>query len=383
MKKIIYLDHAATTPVRKEVLEAMLPFFSEKFGNPSSRHKLGEEARDALEKARKSLARTINARTNEIVFTGSGTESDNLAIKGVAFANKEKGKHIITTKIEHKAVLNTCRWLEKNGFEITYLDTDKYGFVNPRQVEEAIREDTILVSVMHANNEIGTIEPIEEIARICKKHRIYFHTDAVQSFCKLPIDVKKMNISLLTASSHKIYGPKGVGFLYVNRKVDIEPIIHGGNHEFGLRSGTENIACIVGFAKAAELAIKEMPKEMKRLKKLRDYMIEELSKIKGSHLNGHPTRRLANNVNFWFEGIEGEFLILELSQNGVMASTQSACSSHSLKPSHVLEAIGLTPEQTHGSLRLTLGKDNTRKDIEKAVEIIKKSIKKLRKFSFW
>jgi len=382
-KKIrkIYLDHAATTPVDDEVFKAMRPYFSEKFGNASTLYNLGGEAKEALNKSRKIIARTINARANEIIFTSGGTESDNLALKGIAFANKEKGNHIITSKIEHKAILNSCKWLEKQGFKITYLDVDKNGLINPKDVEKAITKKTILVSIMHANNEIGTIEPISEIGKICRKHRIFFHTDAVQSFGKIPIDVKRMYIDLLSASSHKIYGPKGVGMLYVNRRVNMEPMQHGGNHEYGLRSGTENISGIVGFAKAAELANKRMKIESEKEKKLRDKLIKEISRIKNSHLNGHPTQRLPNNVNFWFKGVEGEALLFRLNEKGISASTQSACSSHELKPSHVLTAIGLTAEQSHGSLRLTLGKDNTEKDIDYVLKQLKNIINSLRSIS--
>ncbi len=380
MKKI-YLDHAATTPVRKEVLEAMRLYFSEKFGNASSLHSFGKDAKEALSKSRKTIAKIINARANEIIFTSGGTESNNLAIKGVAFANRDKGNHIITSKIEHPAILKPCKWLEKQGFKVTYLNVDKYGVVNPKDVEKAITKNTILVSIMHANNEIGTIEPIAEIGKICKKHKILFHTDAVQSFGKLPINVKKMNINLLSASSHKIYGPKGVGMLYVNRKVNIEPILHGGGHEYKLRSGTENVAGIIGFAKAVELATKEMKKEGERQIKLRNKLIKEISKIKDSYLNGHPTFRLPNNINFWFKGVEGESLLLRLDEKGIAASTQSACSSSSLKPSHVLTAIGLSHEQSHGSLRLTLGKENTEQDINHVLEVLPQIINSLRKIS--
>ncbi len=381
--KRIYLDHAATTPVDKEVFKAMQPYFSEKFGNASTLYDLGKEAENALEKSRKVIARAIGARANEIIFTSGGTESNNLAIKGVAFANKSKGNHIITSKIEHRAILEPCHWLEKHGFKVTYLDVDKNGFVKPEQIKKAITGKTILVSIMHANNEIGTVEPIAEIGKICKKHKVYFHTDAVQSFGKIPINVKKMSIDLLSASSHKIYGPKGVGMLYINRKVNIEPIIHGGHHEYSLRSGTENIPGIVGFAKAAELCMKRMKMESEREKRMRDKLIREISKIKDSHLNGHPTQRLPNNVNFWFKGIKGDALLFRLNEKNIYTSTQSACSSHELKPSHVLTAIGLTAEQSHGSLRLTLGKDNTKRDIDYVLKILPKIVNSLRKISLF
>ncbi len=379
--KKIYLDHAATTPVDKEVLKTMQPYFSENFGNASTLYSFGKEAKDSLDKSRKTIAKTIGARANEIIFTSGGTESDNLALKGIAFANRDKGNHIITSKIEHKAIINTCKWLEKQGFKITYLNVDKTGLINPQDLEKAITNKTILVSIMHANNEVGTIQPIAEIGKICRKHKVYFHTDAVQSFCKIPINVGKMNISLLSASSHKIYGPKGVGMLYINRKVIIDPILHGGNHEYGMRSGTENVAGIVGFAKASELANKRIKIESERQTKLRDKLIKEISKIKNSHLNGHPTQRLPNNINFWFKGVEGEALLFRLNEKGICASTQSACSSHELKPSHVLTAIGLTAEQSHGSLRFTLGKNTTEQDINYVIKLLPKIINSLRRIS--
>ncbi|MFA5084643.1 MAG: cysteine desulfurase family protein [Candidatus Paceibacterota bacterium] len=379
--KRIYLDHAATTAVAEEVAEAMKPFFSEKFGNASSLHAFGQEAKHGLENARNIIAKAINARPSEIVFTSGGTESDNLAIKGVAIANKGKGNHIITSKIEHPAVLESYRWLEKNGFKATYLGVDKDGFVSPQDVEKAITKETILVSIMHANNEIGTIQNVEEIGKICRKHKVYFHTDAVQSFGKLNIDVRKMNVDLLSASAHKIYGPKGTGLLYVGQDVKIEPIQHGGGHESGLRSGTENVAGIAGFAKAVELCSKNMKTENERETKLRDRIIKEMLEIKGVHLTGHPEKRLPGSASFYFEGIEGESLLIRLSEKGIAVSTGSACSSHSLEPSHVLSAIGLKPEQAHGSLRITLGKDTTEQDMEYSSEQIKSIINSLRKIS--
>ena len=381
LKMKIYMDHAATTPVRKEAMEAMRPFFSHKFGNASSLHSFGSEARDELEKSRRRIAKIINADSKEIIFTSGGTESDNLAIKGVALENIGKGNHIITTKIEHDAVLNSCRHLEKNGFRVTYLSVDSRGLVNLLELKKAISEKTILVSIMHANNEIGTLQNIEEIGKICSQKGIPFHTDAVQTFCKEKIDVKNMGISLLSASSHKICGPKGVGFLYVKRGTRIRPMLSGGGHEFGFRAGTENVPGIVGFAKAAELAEKEMEKEDARLKKMRDRMIKELSKIKDSRLNGSQDRRLANNINMSFRAVEGESLILALDQRGIAASTGSACSSRSLEPSHVLLAIGLKPIDAHGSMRLTLGKSNSEKDVRCALKVIPEVIESLRKFS--
>lgn len=379
--KRIYMDYAATTPVDPIVLKTMEPFFSKAYGNASSIHKFGVEANNALEESRHTIADTMNAKDNEIVFTSGGTESDNLAIKGVAFANRDKGKHIITSKIEHDAVLNTCKWLEKEGFEVTYLPVDRYGLIDPSELEKAIREDTVLTSIMFASNEIGTIEPIEEIGKICRKHDVYFHTDAVQAFGKVPIDVNKMNIDLMTMSSHKIYGPKGVGSLFVRNGTSIEPIANGGGHEFDLRSGTENVSGIVGFATAASLVDKEMNSEGKRLIKLRDELIKGTLKIKNSYLNGHPTKRLPNNTNFRFDFIEGESLVMLLDSKGVAASTGSACSSKSLEPSHVLLAIGLKHEEAHGSLRLTLGKYSKKADVAYVLEILPEIVDKLRGIS--
>jgi len=375
--KRIYMDHAATTPVAPEVLEAMKPYFSEKFGNSASLHYFGREAENALEDARRSIAKFFGVKPEEIFFTSGGTEADNLALKGIASAFG-KG-HIITSQIEHHAILHTAKWLENHGFDVTYLPVDKYGFVNPEDVEKAIRKDTILISIMHANNEIGTIEPIEEIGKICRKHGVYFHTDAVQTVGKIPIPTK--NIDLLSSSAHKLYGPKGVGLLYIKNGVKIEPIQHGGGHEKGMRSGTENVAGIVGFARAIELAKKHMDKEVKRLSALRDELIKETLKIGDSWLNGHPTKRLPGNAHFGFKFIEGEALILLLDEMGIAASTGSACSSKSLKPSHVLTAIGLKPEEAHGSLRLTLGKDNNEEDIKYAADAIQDVVEKLRKIS--
>jgi len=376
----VYMDYAATTPVAKQVLKAMGPYFSREFGNPNSLYVLGQRARDAVESARKTAASLINAKPDEIIFTSGGTESDNLAIKGLALANESK-KHIITTKIEHHAVLETCKWLEQNGYEITYLDVDGYGLVNPDDVEKTIRKDTLLVSVMHANNEIGTIEPIKEIGTICRKKNVYFHTDAVQTIGKVPIDVKEMNIDLLSASSHKIYGPKGVGFLYVRNGIKIDPLIHGGGQENKMRSGTENVAGIIGLGAAIKLAKKNMKAESKAEIKLRDYLIKEVLKIPRSFLNGHKTKRLPFNTNFWFAGIEGEAIIMLLDKYEISSSTGSACSSGSLEPSHVLTSIGLNDEQAHGSLRLTIGRQTTIKEIKYTVNILKKVVNKLRKMS--
>ena len=380
MRKV-YLDYAATTPVDTRVLKVMKPYFNKKFGNTMSLHSLGLEAKKALDDSRKTVAKFIKAKHEEIVFTGSATESINSVLKGIAFANKKRGKHIITSSIEHHAVLETCKWLEKQGFEVTYLPVDKDGFVNLIQLENTIRKDTILVSIMHANNEIGTIEPIKDIGEICSNHNVYFHTDAVQSFGKIPIDVNKMNIDLLSLSAHKFYGPKGVGATFIRKGIKIEPLIHGGGHEFGLRSSTVNVAGIVGMAKAVELRKKEMKPEAKKLTKLRNMLIKDVLKIKDSHLNGHPKMRLPNNANFWFSFIEGEALVVHLDSYGIMGSTGSACSSDSLEPSHVLRAIGLKHEEAHGSLRLSLGKYTTKADIDYVLKVLPKVVKRLRKIS--
>lgn len=373
------MDHAATTPVRKEVLKAMQPYFSKKFGNASSLHRWGQEAKQALENSRIQIAKVIGANPEEIVFTSGGTESNNLALKGLAFASKKK--HIITSSIEHHCVLNACEWLEKQGFSVTYLPVDKYGLISLGDLENSIKKDTLVVSIMHANNEIGTIEPIKEIGKICREKGVLFHTDAVQTFGKIPINVRKMNIDLLSVSSHKIYGPKGVGCLYVRSGIKIEPLAHGGGHEHGLRSGTENVSGIVGFGHAAELAKKEMKKEAERLTKLRDYLIRNVLKIPNSYLNGHPKKRLPNNANFWFKFIEGESLVLHLDAKGIAASTGSACSSKSLEPSHVLLAIGLRHEEAHGSLRLTLGRSNNKKHVDYVLKVLPQIVKKLREIS--
>ncbi len=375
------MDYAATTPMDERVLEAMKPYFSKRYGNAASIHPYGLEARKALEDSRHTIADLIKAKDEEIIFTGSGSESDNLAIKGVAFANRSRGRHIVTSSIEHDAVLEPCKWLRGQGFEVTVVPVDRYGLVDVATVENAIRKDTILVSVMHANNEIGAIEPIGEIGRICHEHDVYFHSDAVQTFGKIPIDVEKMGVDLLSASAHKLYGPKGVGCLYVRHGVKIEPLIHGGGHEFGLRSSTENVAGIVGFAKAAELRKEEMKPEAERLTRLRDTLVGNILKIGDVFLNGHPKQRLPNNANFWFKSIEGESIVLHLGMNGIAASTGSACSSKDLEPSHVLLAIGLKNEQAHGSLRLTLGKHNSMADIDYVVRIVAEAVDKLRAMS--
>ncbi len=377
----IYMDHASTTPVDPEVVKAMLPYFTDKFGNASSIHSFGREAKKVLEDSRIIVAESLNANPDEIIFTSSGTESDNLAIKGIAFANREKGNHIITSSIEHHAVLNPCKYLGENGFDITYIPVDKYGIVNPSDIENSITEKTCLISVMHANNEIGTIEPISEIGKIAGGHEIPFHTDAVQTFGKIPLDVEKSNIDLLSISGHKLYGPKGVGALYVRKGIRIEPLIHGGGHERGLRSSTENVSGIVGLGKATELAMWGMGSEAKRLTELRDILIKGVLEIKDSWLNGHPTKRLPNNANFCFSRVEGESMLLKLDAKGIAVSTGSACSSKSLEPSHVMKAIGLKLEKIHGSLRFTLGKENTGEDIAYVLEILPEIVDELRRIS--
>jgi cysteine desulfurase len=390
-KNRIYLDHAATTPVDPRVLKAMAPYFSKKFGNTMSLHSFGQEAKVALEESREKVANLMGAKPNEIIFTASATESNNLALKGVVMANKQKGRHIIISAIEHPCIMESVKWLEKQGFEITKIKVDKYGMVSPADIEKAIKKDTILVSIIHASNEIGTIQPIEEIGKIIKKinssntqhptSKIYFHTDAAQSFGKIPIDVNKMNIDLLTVSSHKMYGPKGAACLFVREGTKIEPSLHGGGHEAGLRSSTINLPAIVGFAKACEICEKEMGKKSKRLEKMRDRLIKGVLKIKDSHLNGHPTKRLPNNANFWFSFIEGESLVIQLDLQGIAASTGSACSSMKLEPSYVLLAIGLKPQEAHGSLRISLGRWTTEKDIDYLLKVLPKIIKQLREIS--
>lgn len=375
----VYLDNGATTMVAKEVLEEMLPYFTEKYGNASSLHKFGQEAKKALENSRKAIAKKINALPEEIIFTSGGTESINLAIKGIAYANQERGNHIITSKIEHPAVLKTCRELENNRFKVTYLNVDKEGLVKLDELKKAITSKTILVTIMHANNEIGTIQQIEEIGKICKEKNIFFHTDAVQSFSKVQIDVKKMNINLASFSSHKIHGPKGVGALYIKKGVKIKKQKYGGHQEFGLNAGTENIAGIVGFAKAATLMTE---KDIKRMEKLRDNFINAVEKsIKDVKLNGSRKQRLCNNISFSFKFIEGESLLTHLDFEGIAVSTGSACASGSLEPSHVLLAIGLKHEIAHGTIRFTISKYTAEKEIEYTVAKLKKIVEKLRGIS--
>ena len=378
----IYLDHASTTPVRPEVVEAMAPYFTEHFGNPSSIYPLGQEASDAVAAARESLAALIGAAPREIFFTSGGTESDNWAIKGFARANAAKGRHIITSAIEHHAVLHTCEALEREGFEVTYLPVDEHGLVSVEDFKAAIRPDTILVSIMFANNEIGTIEPVRQLAEAAHEANVVFHTDAVQAFGHEPIDVNELGIDMLSASSHKIYGPKGVGLLYVRRGVKLQNLLDGGQQERGRRGSTENVPGIVGFARAAELAVDELAPEHNRQLALRDHAIRRiLAEIPSAKLNGSWESRLANNVNFSFEFIEGEGMLLQLAARGICVSSGSACTSGSLDPSHVLLAIGLPHEIAHGSLRLTLGRDTTLEDVDFAVDSLKAMLQNLRMMS--
>ena len=382
MDKFIYLDNAATTATDPLVFEAMKPYFTEYYGNASSIYRFAGAATKAVDEARETVAGFLGAKPKEIYFTGGGSESDNWAIKATAFANKEKGKHIITSKIEHHAVLHTCAFLEQNGFEVTYLDVDENGLIRLDELEKAIREDTILISIMFANNEIGTIEPIKEIGELAKKHGIIFHTDAVQAYGHVPINVDELSIDLLSASGHKIAGPKGVGILYIRESVKIGSFIHGGAQERGKRAGTHNTPGIVGFAKATALAAQRQEDNAKKECALRDYLIERILKeVPYSRLNGHRTRRLSNNANFCFRFVEGESLLLMLDQKGICASSGSACTSGSLDPSHVLLAIGLPHEIAHGSLRLTLSASTTKEDIDVTIEAIKTIVERLRSMS--
>ncbi len=379
---MIYLDNAATTPARPEVVEAMMPYFTENYGNPSTVYGLGQASKEAINNARRIIADAIGAKENEIYFTAGGSESDNWAIKATAEAYQGKGKHIITTKIEHHAVLYTCEWLEKQGFEVTYLDVDENGLISLEQLEKSIRPDTILISIMFANNEIGTIEPIKEIGEIARRHKVLFHTDAVQAFTQVDINVDDMNIDMLSASGHKFNGPKGIGFLYIRKGVKIKNLIHGGAQERNRRAGTENVPGIVGLGKACEIAMSNMKERTKKEIELRDHLIDRIIKeVPYSRLNGHPSKRLPNNVNICFRFIEGESLLLWLDQAGICASSGSACTSGSLDPSHVLLAIGLPHEIAHGSLRLTLSEDITLEQIDYTADKVKEIVSKLREMS--
>lgn len=379
---MIYLDNSATTPLNEEVLKEMEPYFCEYFGNPSTLYSLGQKSKEALEEARKRVANAINAKPEEIIFTSGGSESDNLAIKGIAFKNQDKGKHIITSEIEHPAVKETLVFLESIGFEVTYLPVYGDGIVKIEDLKKAIRDDTILITVMHANNEIGTIQPIAEIGKIAKEKGIIFHTDAVQTFGKIHVDVEELGVDLLSLSSHKIYGPKGVGALYIRKNTKLVPQIHGGGQERGLRSGTENIPGIVGFGKAAEMASENQKKDYDYLIQIRDGIIDKvLEEIPASYLNGDNEKRLPNIINFRFSAIEGESLILLLDAKGINSSTGSACSSKNLKASPILKALGLEDVDVHGSLRLSLGLENSTEDVDVVAEAIKESVETLRKMS--
>lgn len=379
-EKKIYLDNAATTQLDSRVLEAMMPYLTDFFGNASSLHSFGTMAKDAIENCREKMAGFLKVSSDEIIFTSGGTESNNLALKGVAYANRSKGNHIIVSSIEHKCILNTCKWLETQGFYVTYLPVDKYGSIDVEVLKKYIGPKTLLVSVMHANNEIGTLQPLEEIGKICRERNVYFHSDACASFGKVPINVQKMNLDLLALNSHKIYGPKGIGALFIRDGVKITPLLHGGGQEYGMRSSTENTAGIVGFVKAAELCMDGMEDESKRLSGLRDKLIQAfLNNIENAYLNGHPTDRLPNNINIGIGGMEGETirLVLLLDEEGIAISAGSACSNNdkTASTSHVLQAIGLNQFEARGSIRISLGRFNTETDIDKFMEVFQQTIK--------
>lgn len=379
MERLIYMDNAATTSCHDKVKQAMLPYLSEKYGNPSSIYNFAVESKNAIEAARKIVAASIGAKPEEIYFTAGGTESDNMAIKAAALSRKDLGRHIITTKIEHHAVLHSCKWLEEQGYEVTYLDVDRFGLVDMEQLTRSIRQDTILISVMAANNEIGTIQPIEQIGRIARRRGILFHTDAVQAYTQIPMNVNLLSVDMMSVSGHKIHGPKGVGFIYIREKTGIGSFLHGGGQERGKRAGTENVPGIVGLSVAVELAMKTM--YMRRMKemKIRDYMIYRIQReIPGTTVNGDLIRRLPGNMNFCFEGIEGESLLILLDMEGICASTGSACNSGNGEPSHVLLALGIPPELAHGSLRLTINEEITKEDADYVVKHLKEAVAKLR-----
>lgn len=379
-KPLIYLDHGATTPLDPQAAEAMLPYLRGGYGNPSSLHRPGREARLALENARSRLAALLNARESEIYFVSGGTEADNLAIQGAAIKNRHKGQHIITTAVEHPAVLNTCKALEKQGFEVTYLTADEYGQVSPEAVRGAIRRDTILLSVMHANNEVGTLNPIAEIGKIAREAGVYFHSDAVQSFGKIPLDVQALAVDLLSISGHKIYGPPGIGALYIRRGTALDKLLHGGRQEGDKRAGTENLPGIIGLAEAAELICRSREEQARRIGGLRDYFQEQLlGQFPNIRINGHPIHRLYNNLNVSFPGCDSETLLVSLDMQGIAASSGSACSSGSVEPSHVLKAMGLPPAMARSAIRFTLGKDNTREEIDYVLESLREIIPRLQK----
>ena len=381
-KRMIYLDNAATTKTAPEVVEAMLPYFTELYGNPSSVYQFAQKSKEAVAASRETIAGALGAKPEEIYFTAGGTEADNWAIKAAAEAYRAKGNHIITSKIEHHAVLHTCQWLEKQGFEVTYLDVDETGIVKLDQLEKAIRPETILISIMFANNEIGTIQPVKEIGEIARRHGVLFHTDAVQAFGQLPIQVDEMNIDMLSSSGHKLNGPKGIGFLYIRKGVKIRSFVHGGAQERKRRAGTENVPGIVGYGAAVERAVRTMEQRTARERELRDYLISRvLAEVPYTRLNGHRTKRLPNNANFSFQFVEGESLLIMLDMEGICGSSGSACTSGSLDPSHVLLAIGLPHEIAHGSLRLTLSEETTKEELDYVAEAIKKIVERLRGMS--
>ena len=376
------MDHSATTPVAPEVLQAMLPYFSDRFGNASSLHNVGRVAKEALEDSREKMAQLLGASPEEIIFTSGGTESDNLALKGIARKNKEKGKHIITSRVEHPAILETCGKLEKEGFDVTYLPVTRDGLVDLATLEAAIRPDTILISIMHANNEIGTIQPLEEIGKLVAERDIYLHTDAVQSVGKIPTDVNSLGVDSLSLSAHKLYGPKGVGALYIRGGTKLESIVQGGGHERGMRSGTENVAGIVGLAMAAQMCRESMFAEGQRLTELRDQLAGlVLERVKDAWINGNLKRRLPGSLNFGFKYVEGESMLLFLDSKGIAVSTGSACSSHKLEPSHVLLSLGLRPEECHGSLRITMGRSNTKEEVDYVAQCVIEAVDRFRGIS--
>ncbi len=377
----VYVDYAATTPADPRVVEAMRPYFDVVYGNASSINSFGFEARRALEDARKTVAGSMNAEPKELIFTGSATEANNMLLKGFAFKHGEKRTHIAVSTIEHDSVLNVANWLENRGFKVTRIPVDRYGIVDPARLEDALRKGASLVSVIHANNEIGTLQSLKEIGKLCHDYDAYLHTDAAQSFGKVPIDAKEMNIDLMTINAHKIYGPKGVGALFIRKGIEIEPLLHGGGHEFGLRSSTENVSGAVGFAKAVELRKEEMKSEAQKMARLSERLVKGVLGIEEAYLNGHPTKRVPNIVNFRFSYIEGESLVLLLNEDGIAASSGSACASRSGEPSHVPLAIGLKPEEAHGSLRVSLGKYNTDDDVAYILEVLPRAVEKLRKIS--
>lgn len=382
MSSIIYMDHCSSTPTDSRVIKAMNPYFDKLYGNPSSAYSFAQDSAKAIKEARERVANILNAKPTEIIFTSGGTEANNLAIKGIAFANRERGNHIITSKIEHHAVLNTCKWLEKQGFSVSYIEVDKYGIVNLDELKGKITDKTILISVMYANNEVGTIEPVSEIAEIKNDKEIYIHTDAVQAVGKIKVDVNKLGVDLLSLSAHKFYGPKGVGALFVRNGTKIDPLLHGGHHEKNKRAGTENVAGIVGLGRACEIALEKMGEEDKRLKKLRDKLEKSITeKITDVVVNGHPEMRLSGVLNICVKYVEGESILLHLDKEGIAASSGSACTSDSLEPSHVLTSMGISPDVAHGSLRFSLGHSNNEQDIDKVLEVLPPIVKKLREMS--